>query len=147
MGCHALLQGIFPTQGSNVGLPHCRRILYHLSHQGRPGILEWVAYPFPSGPSRLWNRTGVSGIAGEFFTSWAIREALFIHWYALKPKIHINSSSDWIPGVHNVHQFWFPVIFSIFLLAQNTVINILFIPFLCHSGILLFTHIANILIL
>ena len=31
---HALLQGIFPTQGSNPGLPHCRWILYHLSHQG-----------------------------------------------------------------------------------------------------------------
>ena len=35
-GCHALLQGIFPTQGSNPGLPHCRRILYRLSHQGSP---------------------------------------------------------------------------------------------------------------
>ena len=34
VGCHALLQGIFPTQGSNPGLPHCRRILYHLSHEG-----------------------------------------------------------------------------------------------------------------
>ena len=34
--CHALLQGIFPTQGSNLGLPHCRRILYCLSHQGSP---------------------------------------------------------------------------------------------------------------
>ena len=34
MGCHALLQGIFPAQGSNVGLPHCRWIFYHLSHQG-----------------------------------------------------------------------------------------------------------------
>ena len=32
MGCHALLQGIFPTQGSNTGLLHCRKILYHLSH-------------------------------------------------------------------------------------------------------------------
>ena len=31
--CHALLQGIFPTQGSNSGLPHCRWILYGLSHQ------------------------------------------------------------------------------------------------------------------
>ena len=37
MGCHALLQGTFPTQGSNPGLPHSRRILYHLSHQGRSG--------------------------------------------------------------------------------------------------------------
>ena len=34
VGCHALLQGIFPTQGS----PHCRQILYHLSHQGSPGV-------------------------------------------------------------------------------------------------------------
>ena len=32
--CHALLQGIFPTHGLNPGLPHCRRLLYHLSHQG-----------------------------------------------------------------------------------------------------------------
>ena len=32
--CHALLQGIFPTQGSNPGLPLCRQILYCLSHQG-----------------------------------------------------------------------------------------------------------------
>ena len=36
VGCHALLQGIFPTQGSNPGLPHCRRILYGLSNQGSP---------------------------------------------------------------------------------------------------------------
>ena len=34
VGCHALLQGIFPTQGLNPGFPHCRRILYHLSLQG-----------------------------------------------------------------------------------------------------------------
>jgi len=36
VGCHSLLQEIFPTQGSNQGLPHCRRILYRLSHQGSP---------------------------------------------------------------------------------------------------------------
>ena len=35
VGCHALLQGIFPTQEKNPGLPHCRRILYHLSHQSQ----------------------------------------------------------------------------------------------------------------
>ena len=34
VGGHALLQGIFPTQGSNPGLPHRRWILYHFSHQG-----------------------------------------------------------------------------------------------------------------
>ena len=37
-GCHFLLQGIFPTQGSNPGLPHCRQILYQLSHQGSPQV-------------------------------------------------------------------------------------------------------------
>jgi len=35
VGCHSLLQGIFPTRGSNLGLLHCRQILYQLSHQGR----------------------------------------------------------------------------------------------------------------
>ena len=34
LGCHSSLQGIFLTQGSNPGLPYCRGILYHLSHQG-----------------------------------------------------------------------------------------------------------------
>ena len=36
VGCYFLLQGIFPTQGSNMGLLHCRQMLYHLSHQGNP---------------------------------------------------------------------------------------------------------------
>ena len=35
----SLLQGSFPTQGYNPGLPHCRQILYHLSHQGSPNQL------------------------------------------------------------------------------------------------------------
>ena len=46
-GC-SLFQGIFPTQGSNPGLLHCRWILHQLSHQGSPRILEWVDYPFSS---------------------------------------------------------------------------------------------------
>ena len=43
--CHALLQEVFPNQGSNAGLPHCRWILYHLNHQGSPRIREGVACP------------------------------------------------------------------------------------------------------
>ena len=46
MGSGSFLQGIIPTQGSNPGLPHSRQILYQLSHQGSPRILEWVAYSF-----------------------------------------------------------------------------------------------------
>ena len=44
VGCHALLQGIFPTQGSNPGLLHCRRILYRLSHQGSSLILTYYTH-------------------------------------------------------------------------------------------------------
>ena len=40
------LQGIFPTQGLNPGLPHCRWLLYQLSHKGSSRKLEWVAYLF-----------------------------------------------------------------------------------------------------
>ena len=79
MGSLSLLQGIFPTQGSNPGLPHCRKILYQLSHKGSPRVLEWGAYLFSSGSSRPRNRTRVSCIAGGFFTSWATREARDSH--------------------------------------------------------------------
>ena len=55
VGCHALLQGIFPTQGLNLGLPHCRRILYHLSLQGSPVsiskyILIWALWIYLKAP-------------------------------------------------------------------------------------------------
>ena len=79
VGSLSLLQGIFPTQGSNPGLPHCRQILYQLSCKGSPRILEWVACPFSSRSSWPRNPTGVSCIAGIFFTNWAIRESLL--WY------------------------------------------------------------------
>ena len=75
VGGHALLQGVFPTQGLNPGLPHCRQILDHLSHPGSPRMLEWVAYPFSRGTSQPRNQTRVSCIAGRFFTGWATREA------------------------------------------------------------------------
>ena len=45
VGCHALLQGIFPTHGLNPGLPYCRQILYLLSHQGSPtSLLLWCIF-------------------------------------------------------------------------------------------------------
>ena len=72
VGSVSLLQGIFPTQGLNPGLPHCIWILYQLTHKGSPRILKWVS---------LWkfqprNSTRVSSMVGGFFTNWAIREAL-----------------------------------------------------------------------
>ena len=97
VGCHFLLQDIFPTQGWRPGLQHCRLILYHLSHQGSPKvkekvtqlcltlcdpmdyivhgifqarIVEWVAVPFSRTSSQPRYQTHVSSIAGRFFTSW-----------------------------------------------------------------------------
>ena len=65
-----------PKQGLNRGLQHCRWILYQLSHQESPRILEWVACPFSRGSSWPRNRTRISCIAGGFFTNWAISESL-----------------------------------------------------------------------
>ena len=58
VGCHALLQGIFPTQGSNPGLPLCRQILYQLSHKRSPKCPETLHIipsppPVSPHPSRL----------------------------------------------------------------------------------------------
>ena len=74
VGTLSLLHGIFPGQGLNPGFPHCKRILYQLSHKGSPRILEWVAYAFSSGSSQPRNQTRVSCIAGRFFTRWATRK-------------------------------------------------------------------------
>ena len=49
VGCHALLQGIFPPQGSNPGLPHCRRILYQLSYRGSPMKVKAISKSY-----RMW---------------------------------------------------------------------------------------------
>ena len=55
VGCHALLQGIFPTWESNLGLLHCRWILYQLSHQGNPlgNMLLYKTYMHMHTPTYL----------------------------------------------------------------------------------------------
>ena len=92
VGSLSLLQGIFPTQGSNPGLLHCRWILYQLSHKGSPGILDWVVYPFSTESSRPRNQ---ACIAGGFFTNWAIREALHDRLEIPKTESMPQSQIDW----------------------------------------------------
>ena len=98
VGSLSLLQGIFLTWEFNQGLLPCRLILYQLNYKGRPRILEWVAYPFSRGSSWPKNWAGVSCIAREFFTSWAIREnILYLYIYSLIPSDryhHFISSSQ-----------------------------------------------------
>ena len=99
---HALLQGIFPTQESNPGLWHFRQILCHLSHQGNPWILEWVAYPFSRGSYWPRNQTGVSCIAGRFFISWATGEACVSLYRTTIQEISVRSIS--LSNTHSVTQ-------------------------------------------
>ena len=98
VGCHSLLQGIFPIQGSNPCLLHCRQIPYHLSHQGsycvlshsvmfdsatpwtvayqdplymgilQARILEWITLPSSRGSSLPKDQTQVSCISGRFLS-------------------------------------------------------------------------------
>ena len=56
VGCHFLLQEIFPTQGLNPGLPHCRQMLYHLSHQG-----SYQAFPITVVPLII-SRSNISSV-------------------------------------------------------------------------------------
>ena len=69
-------RGIFPTQGSNPGLPHCRWILYQLSPPGKPKNIGVGSLSLLQGIFLTQGSNWVSCIAGGFFTNWAIREAL-----------------------------------------------------------------------
>ena len=65
---HFLLQGIFPTQGLNPGLPHCRQILYHLSHQTTRASLmvQWLRFHLPA--------PGISGWGARVWVPSLVRE-------------------------------------------------------------------------
>ena len=96
VGSLSLLQGTFPTQGSNLGLPHRGQILYQLSYKGSPRILEWAAYSFSSWSSQPRNWTWVSFVAGRFFTNWAIKENCQHRRWRFSPWIgKISWSRKW----------------------------------------------------
>ena len=92
-----MTQGIFPTQGSNPGLLHCRQILHDLNHLGSPWILEWIAYPFSRGSFQPRNPTKVSCTAGRFFTRWATRG------YNTREFKNMDRDFSGGPVVNNLH--------------------------------------------
>ena len=89
VGSLFLLQRIFPTLGSNLGLLNGRQILVPAEPQGKSKNTRVgsLAYPFSSGSSWPRNQTRVSCIAGGFFTNWAIREALWMEYKTLKKNV------------------------------------------------------------
>ena len=99
VGSGSLLQGIFPIQGSNPGFLRCRQIHYQLNHQGSPGILEWVAYPFSSRSSWPRNGTGVSCTAGRFFISWGTSEVKSLSHVQLWNPMDCSLPSSSVHGI------------------------------------------------
>ena len=88
MGCHSLLRGIFSTQGLNLGLPHCRQILYHLSHRSRFRFTEKLSrksgVPAKPCPATATPATNIRYHRGTdvCFNRWAYTNT------ALSPEVH-----------------------------------------------------------
>ena len=61
VGCHSLLQEVLPSQGLNPGLPHCRQVLYHLSHQGSPSKVQGTAELCWGQQKGRWQNPGTQG--------------------------------------------------------------------------------------
>ena len=115
VGCHALLLGIFPTQGLNPGLPYCRRILYHLSHQQSPGntevgslsLLHGIAPKQESNQGLLISlgymvRNGIAGLYGGKISplSWATGES----WALLNYQSLVSSQFSYLGMIpHHSH--------------------------------------------
>ena len=96
VGCNALLQGIFPTQGLNPGLPHCRWIRYQLSYQGSPINMlilpKYIIYASVQFSSVQFNRSVVSDSLGPHESQHARPPCP-----SATPRVHSDSrpSSQW----------------------------------------------------
>ena len=116
-GCLSLLQGIFPTQGLNPGLPHCRQILYQLSHRGSP-LQSW----------KLQNETHLSFMDGSgIFFSLLQYTSYIIYPGALK--------NEWLPKLFEFREKSFPKIKPVFPLAMTSTIWLrILLPVTSHVG-------------
>ena len=87
MGCHFLLQGIFLTQGLNLGLPHCRQIHFGLNHQGSIELLKSLEFPKKWEVSfvMLMRTTPKDG-------DWLLGETTVIGW------LELSVSPSWLLG-------------------------------------------------
>ena len=99
VGCHSLLQGIFPNQRLNPGLLHCRQILYHLSHQGRVDVVLLLAkylinfYLYFSSKISV-SVTGIFKVSCYWFSNFAVFN---VNLGGMKPsKIRSLLSYKWL---------------------------------------------------
>ena len=96
VGCHALLQGIFPSQGSNPGLQNCRQILYHLSYQGSAS--EWLNWTELNTVVKIANAKPCSEDGDVWFHQWA---TLSWKWLSL------SLSPVMAPGLNSGFTDWY----------------------------------------
>ena len=95
--CHALLQGIFPTQGLNLGLPYCRQILYWLSHQGifltqefnrGPLHCRWILFFFFFYLQVDFLPAELPGKSLRMLTVWQCSSTIFWHYIHWQFSVH-----------------------------------------------------------
>ena len=94
VGCHSCLQGIFPTQGLNLGLLHCRQVLYHLSHQGNPRVGESISCLVVSGllcPT-LCDPMDYSPLGSSVHGIFQVR---ILEWVAIFSSMRPSPHRDW----------------------------------------------------
>ena len=107
VGCHFLLQGIFPTQGSNPGLPHCSQTLYHLSQQGAFSITILISAS-KDRQEALWkdleaaDQRGGGGqpSPGSCAVAGGGRAPTVLVWGTLGTPLHISSPRHVSPSLH-----------------------------------------------
>ena len=122
VGCHAKLQGICPTQGSNPGLPLCRQILYCLSHQGSPKLWEKQAkfqsecLHFNSDRHKITLFLGYAHSSG-LRPSCSLKEPPSLSLITLRPL----NPHTWTSALGSGHISFYTVykLISIFFLKQN----------------------------
>ena len=98
VGCHFLLQGIFPAQGSNPGLPHCRQTLYSLSHQ--VFFTNWEGAPkWDFLTHFFWGKKVHTNKQWKLILFFFLRRLTQWTW------VWVNSGSWWWTGKPGVLQF------------------------------------------
>ena len=108
VGCHFLFQGIFPTQGLNPGLPHCRQTLYPLSHQGslKKKINKFKNSKSESRSSRVWLFATPWTVAHQAPLSMGFFQARILELAAIPFPSGFSQPRDWTQVSHIAGRFF-----------------------------------------
>ena len=99
VGCHAILQGIFPTWGSTPGVYHCRWILYPLKYENHPGELNCSTSVPPTSKllaiSQIQSTESLHLPSYDFLKNWVRPERLLLKRSFLKTLFNVSSPWTW----------------------------------------------------